>query len=567
MPRSSATIRRTRHAAHAGAGPRRARAGSLHARAGARRRADRLACQRLEPFRPGAVPGVRARRRVGCGGLRPSLGHDGPGAHAEILAALAGGHAGRGVARHLFADLRRRAGAAAALAHRIRPRRRRVSGHAGAHPARLRGAARSLRGRQSISPDEVLEADLRRLVGSRRARASPRARYFRRRAGRAGERLSICAGRIAARGAHRVDGSNRGRVAAASLGNGPRVAGARAGSPMNDSAAWARAQDAADALSPLRSEFLFPEAGPLYFAGHSLGLQPRRAREYVIQELEDWARYGVEGHFAARNPWVNYHELLTASTARLVGALPGEVVVMNTLTVNLHLLMVSFYRPRTGKFRILIESGAFPSDRYAVASQARFHGFPPDAVVESDDPLRTLEERGDEIALALIGQPNYLTGRAFDVPALVRAARTHDCNIGLDLAHGAGNLELRLHEWGPDFAAWCNYKYLNAGPGGLGGVFVHERHEGTALPRLEGWWGHDKEKRFEMGPRFSPIPGAEAWQLSNPPIFQMAALRASMELFDRATMPALRRKGDALTSYLEGILKDAGVELLTPPER
>jgi kynureninase len=334
-----------------------------------------------------------------------------------------------------------------------------------------------------------------------------------------------------------------------------------------DSAAWARAQDAADPLAFLRSEFLFPESGPLYFAGHSLGLQPRRAREYVLQELDDWARHGVEGHFAARNPWVNYHELLTASTARLVGALPREVVVMNTLTVNLHLLMVSFYRPRAGKFRILIESGAFPSDRYAVASQARFHGFGPDAVMESDDPLRALEERGGEIALALIGHPNYLTGRAFDVPALVHAARAHDCFIGLDLAHGAGNLELRLHEWAPDFAAWCNYKYLNAGPGGLGGVFVHERHHGAALPRFEGWWGHDKEKRFEMGPRFSPIPGAEAWQLSNPPILQMAALRASMESFDKATMPALRRKGDALTSYLERVLKGAGVEVLTPPER
>ncbi len=336
---------------------------------------------------------------------------------------------------------------------------------------------------------------------------------------------------------------------------------------FEDSADWARAQDVADPLAPFRAEFIFPESGPLYFAGHSLGLQPRRAREYVLQELEDWARHGVEGHFAARNPWVNYHELLTASTARLVGALPSEVVVMNTLTVNLHLLMVSFYRPRAHKFRILIEAGAFPSDRYAVASQARFHGYAPDTVVESEDPLRTLEQDGGGFALALIGQPNYLTGRTYDVPELVRAARAHDCAIGIDLAHGAGNLELRLHEWAPDFAAWCNYKYLNAGPGGLGGVFVHQRHERENLPRFEGWWGHDKEKRFEMGPRFSPIPGAEAWQLSNPPILQLAALRASMELFDRATMPALRRKGDALTSYLEWLLNRAGVEVLTPSRR
>jgi kynureninase len=274
----------------------------------------------------------------------------------------------------------------------------------------------------------------------------------------------------------------------------------------------------------------------------------------------------VEGHFSARHPWVSYHEELTAPTARLVGALPHEVVVMNTLSVNLHLLMVSFYRPRLSKHRILIEAGAFPSDRYAVASQARFHGFP-DAVIESDDPLRTLQERGDEIALALIGNVNYLTGRAFDMPALVRAAQEHDCRIGFDLAHGAGNLSLALHDGGADFAAWCNYKYLNAGPGGLGGVFIHERHAGADLPRFEGWWGHDKARRFEMEPRFRAIRGAEAWQLSNPPILQLAALRASMELFDKATMPALRRKGDRLTGYLDWLLRRIGIEILTPPER
>ena len=332
-----------------------------------------------------------------------------------------------------------------------------------------------------------------------------------------------------------------------------------------DSLEWARAQDAADELLSLRAEFLFPDSGPLYFAGHSLGLQPRRAREYVLQELDDWARLGVEGHFAARNPWVSYHELLTASTARLVGALPHEVVVMNTLSVNLHLLMVSFYRPRRGKHRLLIEQGAFPSDRYAVASQARFHGFP-DAVLENDDPLETLRER-DDIALALIGNVNYLTGRAYDIRALVRAAQEKEAFIGFDLAHGAGNLPLALHEDGPDFAAWCNYKYLNAGPGGLGGVFVHERHADAALPRFEGWWGHDKARRFEMGPRFSPIRGAEAWQVSNPPILQLAVLRASMELFDRAGMSALRRKGERLTAYLELLLRQRGAEILTPAER
>lgn len=331
-----------------------------------------------------------------------------------------------------------------------------------------------------------------------------------------------------------------------------------------DSAAWARAQDKAD--PGLRDEFIFPESGPLYFAGHSLGLQPRRARAYVLEVLDDWARHGVEGHFAAGKPWVKYQELLTGSTARLVGAQPAEVVVMNTLSVNLHLMMVSFYRPRAGKFRILIERGAFPSDQYAVASQAQFHGYP-DAVLESDDPLATLHERGGEIALALIGLPNYLTGRVFDAPALVRAAHQAGAFIGFDLAHGVGNLIVSLHEWGPDFAAWCNYKYLNAGPGGLGGVFVHQRHSHAALPRFEGWWGHDKEKRFEMPSRFSPIPGAEGWQLSNPPVLQLAALRASMELFDRAGMTALRARGDKLTGYLEWLLRAYGAEVLTPPER
>lgn len=319
-----------------------------------------------------------------------------------------------------------------------------------------------------------------------------------------------------------------------------------------------------------RDQFLIPP-GPdgkpsLYFAGHSLGLQPRKAREYVNAELDDWARFGVEGHFAARNPWVSYHELLTGPTARLVGARDHEVVVMNTLSVNLHLLMVSFYRPRPGKHRILIEKGAFPSDQYAAASQARFHGYDPaDAVVRSEEPLRDLD---DSVALVLVGNVNYLSGRAYDMPAIVRAGHGRGAVVGFDLAHGAGNLALRLHEDGPDFAAWCNYKYLNAGPGGLGGVFVHERHAGSALPRFEGWWGHDKQSRFQMGPRFQPIHGAEAWQLSNPPILQLAALRASMELFDKAGMTALRKLGDQLTGHLEERLRALGwVEILTPRER
>jgi kynureninase len=335
---------------------------------------------------------------------------------------------------------------------------------------------------------------------------------------------------------------------------------------FEDTLSFARAQDAADELAWMRGEYLFPDTGTLYFAGHSLGLQPRRTREYVDVELTDWKKFAVEGHFHARNPWVSYHELLTPATARLVGALPHEVVVMNSLSVNLHLLMVSFYRPTPKRKYLLVEKGAFPSDQYAVASQARFHGHP-DAVLETAEPLQTIEERGEEIALALIGTPNYLTGRVYPVRELVAAARAKGCVIGLDLAHGAGNLELSLHDDGPDFAAWCSYKYLNGGPGGAAGVFVHERHAQAKLPRFEGWWGHDKAKRFEMAREFTPNHGAEAWQLSNAPVLAMAALRASMELFDKAGMKALVKKRDRLTGYLEFVLRKRGLEITTPKER
>ena len=333
----------------------------------------------------------------------------------------------------------------------------------------------------------------------------------------------------------------------------------------------ARALDAADPLSCLRDEFLIPP-GPdgrecVYLCGNSLGLQPRRAREYIGQELDDWARLGVEGHLHAKHAWMPYHENLTAPLARLVGARPIEVVAMNTLTVNLHLMMVSFYRPTPARHRILVEAGAFPSDQYAVASQARFHGLDPaEAIVElrprqgeatlrTADVVEAIERDGDGIALVLLGNVNYLTGQAFDVPAITRAARARGCAVGWDLAHGAGNLLLSLHDWDVDFAVWCSYKYLNGGPGTLAGCFVHERHaEDASIPRFAGWWGHDKARRFEMQPGFRAIPGAEGWQLSNPPIFQLAALRASLELFDRATMPALRERGDRLTAYLESRL-------------
>jgi kynureninase len=348
--------------------------------------------------------------------------------------------------------------------------------------------------------------------------------------------------------------------------------------------AFARRMDAQDPLRHFRNEFLFPKRKDgeptIYLVGNSLGLQPRKAKQYVMEELEDWERLGVEGHFHARRPWLPYHETLTEQTARLVGAQPLEVVVMNTLSVNLHLMMVSFYRPTRERFRILIEGGAFPSDQYAVASQARFHGFDPreailrleprlgEETLREEDILDTIDRHGPEIALVLLGNTNYLTGQAFDMKAITRAAHERGCRVGFDLAHGAGNLQLSLHDDGPDFAVWCSYKYLNGGPGTLGGVFVHERHAHMpGIPRFEGWWGHDKASRFEMGPDFVPLPGAEGWQLSNPPILQMAALRASMELFDQATMPALRLKGDLLTSYLEFLLDrlpPGTVRIVTP---
>jgi kynureninase len=353
-----------------------------------------------------------------------------------------------------------------------------------------------------------------------------------------------------------------------------------------DSETFARALDAADLLARFRKAFHLPP-GPdgapcVYLAGNSLGLQPRKARGYVAETLDAWEKLGVEGHLQGRAPWLPYHELLTTSTAHLVGAEPEEVVVMNTLTVNLHLLMVSFYRPTASRFRILMEAGAFPSDRYAVASQVRFHGFSPEAAVvevqprpgedtlRPEDLLRAVGQEGERLALVLLGNVNYRTGQAFDIRAVTRAAHGAGARVGFDLAHGAGNLRLHLHDDGPDFAVWCSYKYLNGGPGSLGGVFVHARHrDGHALPRFEGWWGHDKASRFEMPQDYVPLPGAEGWQLSNPPILQLAALRASMELFAEAGMGALVEKRERLTGYLAFLL--AGLpsglaHLMTPAD-
>lgn len=333
----------------------------------------------------------------------------------------------------------------------------------------------------------------------------------------------------------------------------------------------AEQQDAADSLAALRGEFFIPQlAGggdSIYLCGHSLGLQPRGVARLLDEELRHWAELAVEGHFASSRPWLPYHEQLTTSLAKLAGAQPLEVVAMNSLTVNLHLMLASFYRPRPGREAILIEQRAFSSDHYAVASQIQHHGFDPKtALIEigprnGEDTLRTddicslLEREGQRIATVLLPGVQYLTGQYFDIEAIARCARRQGCVVGFDLAHAIGNVPLRLHDWGVDFAVWCSYKYLNAGPGAIGGCFVHERHaRSPELPRLAGWWGNDKGNRFQMLPTFQPIAGAEGWQLSNPPILATAPLLASLPLFDAAGMDALRAKSLKLTAYLQSLL-------------
>lgn len=330
----------------------------------------------------------------------------------------------------------------------------------------------------------------------------------------------------------------------------------------------------------LREEFVFPHPQGIYFAGHSLGLMPKRARQAINAELDSWGAYAVEGHFKGPHPWLPYHERVTESLAKLVGALPSEVVAMNSLTVNLHLMMVSFYQVRGPKRKILIEQNAFPSDQYAVDSQVRFHGGNPrEDVLELPDSVAS---RGDEailefiyrhresLALVMLGNCNYLTGQKFDFEKITRLCRDQDIRVGFNLAHGAGNLALRLHDWKVDFAVWCSYKYLNSGPGGIAGCFVHEDHHRQVLPRFEGWWGQDKSSRFLMGREFHPIPSVEAWQLSNPPIFQLASLRASLDLFDRVGMTQLRARGDRLTEFFAGEIErrfSGKVQVVTPKQR
>jgi len=350
---------------------------------------------------------------------------------------------------------------------------------------------------------------------------------------------------------------------------------------------FAAAMDARDPLAHFRSRFFVPKTRTgddcIYLCGHSLGLQPKTASAYVEQELRDWAKLGVDGHFHASHPWMPYHRLLTQQTATLVGAHPGEVVVMNSLTVNLHLMMASFYRPTTNKHKILVEGGAFPSDQYAVKSQIRFHGFDPDSslleltpregetCLRDEDIEALIDREGDSIALILIGGVNYVTGQAFDMAEITKAGRRKGCVVGFDLAHAVGNIPLQVHDWGPDFAVWCNYKYLNGGPGCVGGCFVHERHaRAWQLPRFAGWWGHDENTRFQMGPDFRPMEGAEGWQLSNPPILALAALRASLEIFYEAGLERLRSKSLLLTAYIQFLLDQQDApkfSLITPREK
>lgn len=358
-----------------------------------------------------------------------------------------------------------------------------------------------------------------------------------------------------------------------------------AGAAFEDSAAFASRMDAEDSLAGYRERFAIPRtaagAERIYLCGNSLGLMPLSAGDAVAEVLNDWRDKAVAAHFDSDQPWMPYHEFLREPLARLIGARPSEVVAMNSLTVNLHLMMVSFFRPTKQRHRVVIEKGAFPSDRYAVESQLRYHGLDPEESLvelapEKDSPVfeageveSWLRHNGEDVALVLWPGVQYYSGEAFDIAGITRAALDAGAACGFDLAHAAGNLEMRLHDSGADFAVWCSYKYMNGGPGAVAGCFVHERHEGTHLPRFAGWWGHDPATRFRMGPRFDPAPGADAWQLSNPPILAMAPVRASLEVFDAAGMSALRAKSERLTAYLHYLLEHRlgeQVDTLTPAE-
>lgn len=349
---------------------------------------------------------------------------------------------------------------------------------------------------------------------------------------------------------------------------------------------FAAEQDLNDPLKGYRERFFIPKnqhgEEQIYFCGNSLGLQPKTVRANVEQELKDWELMGIEGVVHARNPWLPYHEFLTKQTAHLVGAKETEVVNMNTLSVNLHLMMVSFYRPGKERNKIFIEGTAFPSDQYAVKSQLRFHGYDENSLIEifpkqgetyiqTEDILKVIEEQGDKIALIMFAGVNYYTGQLFDLQKITEAGHKKGCLVGFDLAHAAGNIDVQLHDWNVDFAVWCNYKYVNGGPGAIAGCFVHERHHSDKnIPRFEGWWGNDKSTRFLMRPDFVPIPTVESWQLSNPPILQLASLKASLDIFEEAGIKNLREKSKKLTGYLEYLIKENGLlghlQILTPTD-
>lgn len=354
--------------------------------------------------------------------------------------------------------------------------------------------------------------------------------------------------------------------------------------------AFAQEQDKKDPLRKYREQFYFPQhegKNVIYFTGNSLGLQPKSTAKYIQQELDDWAKYGVEGHFHAKNPWYSYHEQFAEPLAKIVGAKPHEVVVMNQLTVNLHLLMVSFYRPSKNRYKIICEAKAFPSDQYALESQVKHYGHSPDiAIIEAkprpgehtlrtEDIISLIEEHSHDLALVMMGGVNYYTGQAFEMDKITAAAHKAGAFAGFDLAHAAGNLKLKLHEWNVDFACWCSYKYMNSGPGGVSGIYVHEKHAANKnIPRFAGWWGHNKEVRFKMEKGFDPIPTAESWQLSNAPVLTMAAHKAAIDMFDEVGMDALCEKRDKLTGYLEfiidGINEEKGgnaLEIITPRDK
>ena len=355
---------------------------------------------------------------------------------------------------------------------------------------------------------------------------------------------------------------------------------------FENSLAFAQQLDAQDQLSQYQNEFSFPQVNGkkvIYFTGNSLGLQPKRAKTYVNEVMNDWANLAVEGHFYAEKPWWDYHERFANPLSKLVGALPSEVTVMNTLTVNLHLLMVSFYRPTATRYKIICEEKAFPSDQYLFQSQVNFHGYATeDAIVEVkrregehnirlEDVLAKINEVGDELALVLIGGVNYYTGQVFDMKTITKAGHQVGAYVGWDLAHAAGNIELQLHDWQVDFAAWCSYKYMNSGPGNASGCFIHEKHHtNSELPRFAGWWGHNKERRFKMEPQFDSIQGADGWQISNLPILSLAPYLASVELFAEIGMETLIAKRNTITAYLEFILREidrevkGNFEIITP---